>query len=153
MRTSATALIRYLNDPDRAVRFAAFKALGSIGPNVVKLGAGGDAVRAWATALIGCLKGPDPAVRVAAVNALRSIGSSVVKSGSDGETVRASATALLECLKDPEPSVRSAAAICLGEITPPRSDLTDAPPIDRATVMDALVEMLGDRDAGARRGD
>jgi HEAT repeat protein len=151
MRPSATALIRYLNDPDRAVRFAVFRALGSIGPNVVKLGAGGEAIRVWATALIGCLKDPDPSVRVAAINALRSIGSSVVEAGCDGETVRASATALLECLKDPETSVRSAAAISLGEITPPRSDLTGAPPINRATVMDALVEMLGDRDAGARR--
>ena len=151
MRTAATALIRYLNDPDRAVRFAAFKALGSIGPNVVKLGAGGDDVRAWATALIGCLKGPDSAVRVAAANALRSIGSSLVQSGSDGATVRASATALLECLKDPDPSVRSAAAISLGEISPPRSGVTGAPTVDRTTVMDALVEMLGDRDAGARR--
>jgi HEAT repeat protein len=151
MRTSATALTRYLNDPDQAVRFAAFKALGSIGPNAVKLGAGGDAVRTWATALVGCMKGPGPAVRVAAVNALGLIGSSVVKSGSDGETVRASATALLECVKDPEPSVRSAAAISLGEITPPRSDLTATPAIDRATVMDALVELLGDRDAEVRR--
>jgi HEAT repeat protein len=151
MRISATALIRYLNDPDQAVRFAAFKALGSIGPNVVKLGAGGGAVRAWVTALIGCLKGKDPVVRVAAINALRSIGSSLVESGSDGETVHGSATALLECLKDPEPSVRSAAAISLGEISPPRSDLREAPPIDHATVIDALVEMLGDRDAGARR--
>ena len=153
MRNSATALTRYLNDPDQAVRFAAFKALGSIGPNVVKLGAGGDAVRGWATALI--VVHQEPWMRCmeskAAINALRSIGSSLVQSGPDGATVRASAAALLECLKDPDPSVRSAAAISLGEITPPRSDLTEAPRIDRATVMDALVEMLGDRDAGARR--
>jgi HEAT repeat protein len=151
MRISATALTRYLHDPDRAVRFAAFKALGSIGSNAVKSGAGGDAVRGWATALFEFLKDPDPSVRVAAINAVRSIGSGVVEAGSDGETLRASTTALLECLKDPEPSIRSAAAISLGEISPPRSDLTGASPIDRATVMDAVVEMLGDRDAGARR--
>jgi HEAT repeat protein len=149
---SATAMIRRLKDPDRAVRLAAFKALDSIVSGSVKSGSGGgETIRASATALIGYLKDPDPSARAAAINALGSIGWNVVKSGSNEETVRAPATALFECLKEPEPSVRSAAAISLGQIVSPYSDLSANSPVNRTAVMDALVGLLGDRDAGVRR--
>jgi HEAT repeat protein len=144
-------LIGVLEDPVIEVRVAAAEALSSIGSSVVRSGSAGETIRAAALALIRCLNDPDKAVRGAAVKALGSIGSSVVRSGSGGETVRASATALIQRFKDPEPGVRSAAATALEEMALPRVASMAAPPIDRKAVMDRLVEMLGDRDAGVRR--
>jgi HEAT repeat protein len=150
---SIPPLIGALDDPDTKVRIAAIEALDTIGSSMVKSGSGGETVRASATALIRCLKDQDTEIRVAAVKALGSVGSSAMKSRSGGktETIQASATALIGCLKDQEPDVRSAAALSLGELTPPRRGLLTSPPIDRQAVMDALAEMLGDRDAKVRR--
>jgi len=143
-------LIASLDDPVTEVRRAAAEALRSISSSVGDSRSGGETARAAAMALIGCLKNSDAAIRVTAVNALGEIGFDVGSSGSDGETVRASATALIGCSKDPEPRVRSAATIALGRIVSPMLASTTSAPIDRKVVMDALVEVLGDRDAGVR---
>jgi HEAT repeat protein len=143
-------LTRALEDPETEVRIAAADALGSIGSGVVKSRSGEAAAHAAATALIQCLKRPNTAVRVAAARALGLIGSSAVESGSGGETVGAAATALIGCLKDQAGAVRSAAAASLGKISLPRLAVVAAPRINRAAVMGALAETLGDRDDKVR---
>ena len=144
-------LSRALGDPVPEVRVEAAEALYLIGPSAVKSGSAGETLPAALTALIPCLKDPDPAVRSAAFKALGSIGSSAVASGSADEAIRAAATALFGCLNDPDPGIRSAAAATLGNIASTKLAVTATAPIDRKAVVDALVELLGDRDALVRR--
>ncbi|APW61738.1 sister chromatid cohesion protein PDS5 [Paludisphaera borealis] len=146
---SVPPLVTALEDSNAEVRIAAAGALSWICFGESGSCSGGEVWQAAAAALIRCLKDRDPAVRVAATKALASIGTSLANSDSGGETetIRASAAALIQCLNDPAPGVRSAAAIGLVDLASPG---IAAPPIDRATVMDALVELLGDRDAGVR---
>jgi HEAT repeat protein len=101
--------------------------------------------------LIRALEDPETQVRVASAEALASIGPGVAKSRSGGETIRDAATALIRCLKDPEPRVRTEAMISLGRIARPQIGGAATPPLDRRSVMDALIAMFGDRDAGVRR--
>jgi HEAT repeat protein len=100
--------------------------------------------------LIRALEDPEAPVRVESAKALAFIGPELAKSPSGGGAIRDAATALIRCLKDPEPGVRSAATDSLGKITTPRLAAGATPPIDRGSVRDELIAMLGDRDAGVR---
>jgi HEAT repeat protein len=101
-------------------------------------------------ALIRALEDPETQVRVASAQALASIGPGVAKSRSGGGIIRDAVPVLIRCLKDPEPSVRSAATVSLGEIAALRLPAGANPPINRGSVKDELIAMLGDRDAGVR---
>jgi HEAT repeat protein len=140
-----------LEDPDVSVRMEAAQALEWLGPTAVKSGSGGEAVHAAATALIRSLNDPDPQVRLAAFKALGAIGSSLIDSGSGPETIRDAATAITGCLKDADSTVRRAAVASLGNFATPRLESMANPPIDRTAIMNTLVEMYDDRDAGVRR--
>jgi HEAT repeat protein len=119
--------------------------------------------------LIPALADRDAAVRRAAAQALGNVGSSAAKSGTQAEVVREAAQGLLGALKDPEASVRIAAAgslRILAGITPGNSSRgggrgrgakaaqeAESQPsvIDKAAVVAALLDLLGDRDPEVRQ--
>jgi HEAT repeat protein len=128
--------------------------------------------------LVGTLADEDTEVRVAAAEALAKIIPSAARSGSGREVIRAAMNALIASLKDPDPEVRFAAATALGEIMSPTSRTGTRPrrrggktplpaqaapraparaprvavvlPIDRGTVLDALVEAFADPNVKVR---
>ena len=145
------SLVAAVDDPVSAVRIAAIETLAPIGRSARKSGSGDETVHAATMTLVRCLRDQDSAVRFAAFETLGSIGAGLVDSGSGRESVHATATALFGILKDPEPGVRRAAAASLGRIASAKLAFTANSPVDRKAVMDALEEMLRDRDAGVRR--
>ncbi len=120
----------------------------------------------------GALSDEDSEVRAAAAEALGRLVSNAIRSGSGSEAVRAATTALIGSMKDPNPEVRLAATRTVGEINaarpagpagprPPRGKKAAAPPppvpavvlvspVDRTSVLNALVEAINDKDPKIR---
>jgi HEAT repeat protein len=144
------ALVRALDDLDIEVRIAAAEALGSSGHGRENSRSADPSIAAAAIALTRRVRDRNPRFLVAVVQNLGLIGASLVKSGTGGLAATTAAKALMECLNDPEPQVRSAAATALGKIDSRKLAAMTTPSFDRQALMDALANMLGDGDEGAR---
>lgn len=108
-------LITLLGDSAAGVRAAAASALGSLGGNAVKTGAGTNEVSVAVTALLVSLNDQVAAVRTAAANSLGMIARCAATRSINLESV---APALVRLLDDRDAEVRRAAIEVLGFVSP-----------------------------------
>lgn len=132
---SIRPLTSMLEDEDSAVRVAAAGALDPIGYHAIQAGLNDNAIRDAVSTLIRVLKAPDPGLRRVAARTLGTMSSTMPETGTSPQA-------------GPPPSLHG------GKTKTPAPEPVSArpSPVDRAAVIAALTEALGDREATVRGG-
>ncbi len=139
MNHPAARLARRVNEGDTSARIAVIHQLANVGKE--------DALVAI-PALVACLGDPDAEVRAAAAMGLVAVTQAVGPAESTRDEVRDVVRALIGSLKDSQPAVRAEAAQALWSVV--LTSTGSVVVVDRAQVLDALINAAGDPDAGVR---